>query len=418
VVAIEEEAMTSSSRRTVVVGASLAGVRAAEELRRQGYDGDLVLVGAERQYPPTDRPPLSKELLSGAYTVEQAQLRVRPFEVTTLLGRVASRLDLQARAVELDDESLVPFDDLVIATGTTPRLLPVSENTAGIHVLRTAEDCLAIRSALPAVRRVVVVGAGFVGCEVASTLRDLGVEVSLVEPMATPLQRAFGSGAGSLIADLHRRKGVDLRLGVSVTGVVEQRGGDGRPAVSAITLSDGTELECSLLVVAIGVVPSTDWLEGSGLLVADGVVCDPTCAALDVDGVPVPGVVAAGDVARWHHPVYQRTVRVEHWTNAMEQGRHAARTLLAAPGAGEPYAAVPFFWSNQYEHLVQFIGLPGPEETEVEAPGGARVLTYAEKGRLTGALVVDGARLIRSYREQILAANADRPVAVVAPTDA
>ncbi|MCW2713761.1 MAG: NAD(FAD)-dependent dehydrogenase [Frankiales bacterium] len=411
--------MATSSGRTVVVGASLAGVRAAEELRRQGYDGDLVLVGAERQYPPTDRPPLSKELLSGAFTVEQAQLRVRPFEVTALLGRVATRLDLQARAVELDDESLVPFDDLVIATGTTPRLLPVSENTGGIHVLRTAEDCLAIRALLPAVRRVVVVGAGFVGCEVASTLRSLGVQVSLVEPMDTPLKRAFGAGAGTLVADLHRRNGVDLRLGVSVTGVVEEHGSAGGPTVRAIRLSDGTELECQLLVVAIGVVPSTDWLEGSGLLLGDGVVCDMTCTALDLDGVPVPGVVAAGDVARWHHPVYQRTVRVEHWTNAMEQGRHAARTLRAGPGGGEPYAAVPFFWSNQYEHLIQFVGLPGPEETEVQAPDGSRVLTYAEQGRLTGAFVVDGARLVRSYREQILAANADRPAtAAAAPTRA
>jgi 3-phenylpropionate/trans-cinnamate dioxygenase ferredoxin reductase subunit len=410
--------MTSSSRRTVVVGASLAGVRAAEELRRQGYGGDLTLVGAEQQYPPTDRPPLSKELLSGAFTTEQAQLRVRPFEVSTLLGRVATRLDLQARTVELDDESLVPFDDLVIATGTTPRLLPVSANTGGIQVLRTAEDCLAIRSALRDVRRVVVVGAGFVGCEVASTLRELGVQVSLVEPLETPLQRAFGSGAGTLVANLHRRKGVDLRLGVAVTGVMEGRGPDGLPTVRAIRLSDGEELACELLIVAIGVVPTTDWLEGSGLLLEDGVVCDATCAALDVDGVPVPGVVAAGDVARWYHPVYQRTVRVEHWTNAMEQGRHAARTLLAAPGAGEPYSAVPFFWSNQYEQLIQFVGLPGPEEAEVEAPDGSRVLTYAEQGRLTGAFVVNGARLIRTYREQILAANADRPVASVVSTHA
>jgi NADPH-dependent 2,4-dienoyl-CoA reductase/sulfur reductase-like enzyme len=396
--------------RTVIVGASLAGVRAAEELRKKGYDGDLTMVGGEPEFPPIDRPTLSKELLAGELTLEQAQLRVRPFEVTTLLGRVATRLDLAARTVELEDESLVPFDSLVIATGTSPRLLPVSEVAGGVHVLRTAEDCLAIRSALREVRRVVVVGAGFVGCEVAATCREMGVEVTVVEPLETPLQRAFGPGAGTLVAELHRRNGVDLRLGVAVTDVIEGRGPDGSPTVRAILLSDGEELACDLLIVAIGVVPATDWLEGSGLLLEDGVVCDATCNALDIDGAAVPGVVAAGDVARWHHPVFQRLVRVEHWTNAVEQGRHAAWTLLA-PHAPEPYAAIPFFWSKQYGQLIQFVGLPGPEEVELAPSGNSRVITYSEGGRLTGALIVNGARLIRGYRDEIVAANSDRLVA-------
>jgi NADPH-dependent 2,4-dienoyl-CoA reductase/sulfur reductase-like enzyme len=409
-VAVDEEgAMASTSRRTVIVGGSLAGVRAAEALRKQGYDGSLTMVGAEPEFPPVDRPTLSKELLAGELTLEQAQLRIQPFEVTTMLGRVATRLDLAARAVELEDESLVPFDSLVLATGTSPRLLPVSENARGVHVLRTAEDCLAIRAALTDVSRVVVVGAGFVGCEVAATCREMGVQVAIVEPLEIPLQRAFGPRAGTFVAGLHRENGVDLRLGVAVTDVVEGRDPDGFPTVRAIVLSDGEELACDLLIVAIGVVPATDWLEGSGLLLDDGIVCDPVLRALDVDGVPVPGVVAAGDVARWHHPVFQRLVRVEHWTNAIEQGRHAASTLLAPAHDRVPFAEIPFFWSKQYGRLIQFVGLPGPEEVELETSGTSRVITYSEEGRLTGALVVNGPRLVRGYRDDIVAAHSGRP---------
>jgi NADPH-dependent 2,4-dienoyl-CoA reductase/sulfur reductase-like enzyme len=257
----------------------------------------------------------------------------------------------------------------------------------------------------------VVVGAGFVGCEVAATCRELGVDVAVVEPLEIPLQRAFGPRAGALVADLHRDNGVDLRLGVAVTDVVEGRDLDGSAVVRAIVLSDGEELACDLLIVAIGVVPATDWLEGSGLLLDDGVVCDTTLSALDVDGVPVPGVVAAGDVARWHHPVFQRLVRVEHWTNAIEQGRHAASTLLAPPHARLPFAEIPFFWSKQYGQLIQFVGLPGPEEVELEPSGRSRVITYSEDGRLTGALVVNGPRHVRGYRDEVVAAHSDRLVA-------
>jgi NADPH-dependent 2,4-dienoyl-CoA reductase/sulfur reductase-like enzyme len=394
------------NRRAVVVGASIAGVRAAEELRRQGFQGELVLVGAEPDYPPTDRPPLSKDLLAGAITVEQARLRVRRLDATVRTGMMATRLDLRARAVELHDESLVPFDDLVIATGTTPRVLPISASIAGVYVLRTADDCLAIRAAVARADRVVIVGAGFVGCEVASTCRELGVEVTVIEPLPTPLHRAFGPAAGALVAEMHRRRGVDLRLGVAITNVVEGVGADGTPTIRAVLLSDGTELPCEVLVVAIGVVPSTDWLESSGLVIDDGVVCDETCAALGATGV-----VAAGDVARWHHPLFRRSVRVEHWTNAIEQGRHAARRLLAGTGPGTPFAAVPYFWSNQYDHTIHFVGIPGPQERVESCGDRTRVVTYREADRLVGAFIVDGPSLVATYRKEIIAANTEPSLA-------
>jgi NADPH-dependent 2,4-dienoyl-CoA reductase/sulfur reductase-like enzyme len=391
-------------RRILVVGMSVAGVRAAEELRRQRWDGDLTIIGAESHFPPIDRPALSKDLLAGRVSVDEARLAVKPLDATLLLNRLAVGLDLERRAVRLSDDSEVEFDDLVIASGTVPRLLPIGDSIQGVYLLRTVEDCLALRDTLGDDEHVVIVGAGFVGCEVAATCHELGMNVTVIEPQPTPLKRAFGPNAGELVGELHRSRGVDLRTGVSVMDVLSTTDAQGVVRVSGVALSNGSEIPCSRLVVAIGVVPSTDWLEGSGLKIENGVVLDETCAALGAEGV-----VAAGDVARWKHPIFNRLIRVEHWTNALEQGRHAARRLLTPSGVEpKPFEAIPYYWSNQYEHMIQFVGVPGGEESGVEVlDGGGKAVLYREEGQLVGALILDAPRLITSYRKRILAEHAE-----------
>ena len=293
-----------------VVGASLAGLRAVETLRRDGYDGRLVLVGAEAHLP-YDRPPLSKEFLAGEVEPDDVALRRGPYDDLDLdlrLGRRAVALDLASRAVALDDGEPVVFDGLVLATGSTPRVVPGTPDLPGINVLRTLDDALAIRAKLDARPRVVVVGAGFIGSEVAATCRLRGLEVTVLEALPAPLVRGLGPVLGMACGELHRDHGVDLRLGVGVAGFE----GDGR--VERVRLDDGTAVDADLVVVGVGVAPATDWLATSGLTLDNGVVCDETLLA-------APGVVAAGDVARWPNPLFGgESMRVEHWTNASEQG--------------------------------------------------------------------------------------------------
>ena len=241
----------------VIVGASLAGVRAAQALRREGHEGRIVVVGAEEHWPPFDRPPLSKQVLTGAWPPDQARLRVPdPFDAELVLGRHAARLDLDDRTVTLDDGSSVAFDALVVATGAVPRTLPGTEGTPGVHLLRTVDDALALRSALVDgdVRRVAVVGAGFIGCEVASSCRTLGLDVSIIEALDLPLTRVLGPQMGAFGAALQRAHGVDLHLGIGVRAIE----GDGR--VERLILADGTVVEADVVVVGIGVRPATDWL--------------------------------------------------------------------------------------------------------------------------------------------------------------
>src|SRR5438046_768724 len=305
----------------VVVGASLAGLRAAETLRAEGFDGRLVLVGAE-QHLPYDRPPLSKQLLAGACSVDQIALRNDGYDDLSLeleLGRRATALDVNRRRVELDGRQWLSFDGLVVATGAVPRALPGTPPLEGIHLLRTLDDCLAIKAGVDAVvargGRAVVVGAGFIGSEVAATARGLGASVTVLEALATPLSKALGEELGAACAELHHDHDVDLRTGVGVSGFL------GRDHVEGVLLADGSVVEAELVVVGVGVRPATDWLESSGLELRDGVVCDSTCRA-------APGIVAAGDVARWPNPLFDVEMRLEHWTNAAEQGIAAARTLL------------------------------------------------------------------------------------------
>ncbi|MET0804970.1 MAG: FAD-dependent oxidoreductase, partial [Acidimicrobiales bacterium] len=334
-----------------IVGGSLAGLRAAETLRQEGFGGTVVIVEAEAG-APYDRPPLSKQLLSGAWALADARLPVDvdALEVDWERGCRATGLDLTARRLALADGRTIPFDGLVIATGAAPRHLPGSGGLAGVHVLRTLDDCLAIKADLDAAPgRVVVVGAGFIGSEVAATCRQQGHEVTVVEALPVPMERILGTDLGSLTADLHRDHGVRVRLGV---GVEALEGGD---RVERVRLADGSVVDADVVVVGIGVAPSTGWLEGSGLALDNGVVCDETCLA-------APGVVAAGDIARWPNARFGEVMRVEHWENALEQGAAAARRLLAGDEPGERFEPVPWFWSDQYDRKIQLAGRSGPDD--------------------------------------------------------
>lgn len=378
-----------SRERIVVVGASLAGLRAVETLRSDGYDGALTLVGAE-PYLPYDRPPLSKEVLRGEWDESRIALRRKDYAELDLdlrLGLRATALDLHARAIELEDGGALEWDKLLIATGATPRRLPGTEGLAGVHVLRSLDDALALRADLEAEpRRVVVVGAGFIGAEVAASCRARGLAVTLVEPLPAPMERGLGRESGGIMAQVHREHGVDLRLGTGVESL----------DVGRVKLSDGSVLDADVVVVGIGVTPATGWLEGSGLALDDGVLCDATCAT------GVPGVFAAGDVARAFHPLYGRALRMEHWTHAVEQGVAAARALL---GRAEPFAAVPLFWSDQYDCKIQLAGLPEFDGESAVVHGSVEerkfVRLYERAGKLCAALGFNQARRMIGYRGAI-----------------
>jgi NADPH-dependent 2,4-dienoyl-CoA reductase/sulfur reductase-like enzyme len=389
----------------VVVGASLAGLRAAEEVRHEGHTGPVIIIG-EELHAPYDRPPLSKQLLAGTWDVARIHHHA-PDALDTLglefrLGRRATSLDLESRLVRTDDGDEVHFDGLIVATGTVARPLPGTEGLPAVHNLRTLDDCLAIRHALTSAgerARVVVIGAGFIGSEVAATCHGLGAEVTVVEALPTPLGRVLGDEMGAACATLHRAAGVTLRTGVGVDRVTARPGGD--PPV-VVHLGDGTDLGADVVVVGIGVVPTVGWLEGSGLRLDNGVVCSETLFAGD-------RVVAAGDVARWTHAGLGEELRVEHWTNAAEGGAAAARNLLAGSAAAEAYDPVPFFWSDQYSTKIQVIGLPGPEDEVVVVEGsveeGKLVALYRRGDRLRAALAFSRPRHLMAYRP-LLAAGA------------
>lgn len=340
-------------KQVVVVGAGVAGTRAAETIRQVGYDGDLTIVGAER-HAPYHRPPLSKKLLTGQ--VHRAGVDLAPqfdLEARVLRGASALGLDMGSRTVRLrdgDDDLSVQFDGLVIATGAVPREWPGGPAPDGVLMLRTVDDCLAIRERLRHSPRVVVVGGGFIGAEVAASCRSIGLDVALIEKAASPLLAALGKELAPRWADLHRQRGVDVRVGVGLDAFV------GNERVEAVRLTDGSQLPADLVVIGLGVTPATDWLADSGLRVDDGVVCDAT-GAVEGSTKDVP-VVAAGDVARWWHPLYERHLRIEHWDHAGRQGAAAARTLLAGRDSAEDYDEVPYFWSDQYDVKVQMLGVP------------------------------------------------------------
>jgi len=380
-------------RRVLVVGASAAGLAAAETLRREGYAGEITLIG-EEQHQPYDRPPLSKQILAGEWEADRLALRaaehLADLRLDMRLGARATGLDVTAHEVRLAAGESVGYDALVIATGVRPRRLPGE----GAHVLRTLGDALALRENLGPGKRLVVVGAGFLGAEAAAVARRLGTEVTMLEPAPVPLAHAVGAEVGTVLAQAHRDHGVDLRTGVSVTSV----------APGGVRLADGELVEADEVLVAIGSLPNTEWLEDSGLTIDDGVVCDEYCAAVSAQGLG-HGIYAAGDVARWHNPLFDASMRIEHRTNAAEQGMAAARNLLA-PASPKPFAPVPYFWSDQYDMKVQAHGyLRGHEEIAViEGSYADRrfLAAYRTGDRVAGVLAVGvSPKVIRPWRQAI-----------------
>jgi 3-phenylpropionate/trans-cinnamate dioxygenase ferredoxin reductase component len=392
--------VTEAAPAVVVVGASLAGLRAAEELRHRGFGGRLTVVGDE-EHRPYDRPPLSKQVLAGSWDLDRIELTVGGaggldgLDVDWRLGTRATGLDSAGRRVTLAGGEELPYEGLVIATGARPRSLPGTGELAGVHTLRTLDDCLAVRADLDAgAGRVVVVGAGFIGSEVAATCRGRGCEVTVLEALPVPLGRALGDEMGSVMGELHRDHGVAVRLGVGVAGI------EGAGRVERVRLADDSVVEADLVVVGIGVTPNTGWLEGSGLALDDGVVCDATTRA-------APGIVAAGDVARWPSHRFGELMRVEHWDNAIAMGEHAARRLLddladAAAPPGEPYDPVPWFWSDQYDRKIQLAGRSSDADEVRVVDGSVEerrfVALYRRGDRLVGALAMNRPRLLVTFR--------------------
>jgi len=363
--------------RIVVVGAGLAAWRLISELTRSGYSGDLVVIGDEI-HEPYDRPPLSKQVLRGG--CEDTRLAPEGFfresNVQLMLGAAAVGLDRAKGTVELADGAQVGYDRLVIATGVQPRRMATWPDLAGLHTLRTRDDALALRAELPSAKRALVVGAGFVGCEVASSLRFSGLEVVLVEPQAAPLAGVLGSDVGALVARLHRAEGVDLRTETGVSGF----DGDGR--VERATLTDGSEVLADVVVAGIGSVPATSWLAGSGIEIDDGVHADHVGQTND------PRVWAIGDVAAWQ--VQGVRQRVEHWTNVSEQAQALVPALLGQGSSPRP-PAVPYFWSDQYGVKIQALGTPSPDAVlHLLFDDGRRFLACYERDRRLVAAVSAG----------------------------
>lgn len=383
--------------RVVIAGASLAGLRAAESLRQLGFEGQLTLLGDEDAMP-YDRPPLSKEVLRGDWEPEQTALvrdpaRFEALQLDLRLGRRATALDTNAKRLSVDDDSHIDFDGLVVATGASPRRLPNPDKLGGVYTLRTLDEAIAIRSELEKSPRVAVVGAGFIGAEVAASCRARGLDVTMIEALPVPIERAVGRDIGEAVAQLHRDHSVDVRLGVGV----EALEGGGR--VGRVRLSDGSHVEADVVVVGIGVIPNIDWLEGSGLKLGNGLVCDSRCAT------NVPGIVAAGDVAQWQNPLFSEAMRIEHWSNASEMARAAVETLLAREEETPEYSSVPFFWSDQYEIKIQSAGRLSDADASEVVSGSLDdrkfLKLYGKQGRLTGALSFNEPRKLIGYRRKL-----------------
>ncbi|MEV5652754.1 FAD-dependent oxidoreductase [Nocardia sp. NPDC052254] len=368
----------------VIVGAGLAGLRTAEELRRAGYEGGLILVGDESRLP-YDRPPLSKQFVRGE--TEDTTLRPAEFfaekEIELRLGVAVTGVDTAARVLTFADGATLEYGALIVATGLRPKRIPGLPEASGIHVLRRHEDAAALRDQLATARRALVVGAGFIGCELAASFRSRGVDVVLVEPQPTPLAAALGEAVGRLVGRLHREEGVDVRCGVGLTSLHAENG-----AVTGATLADGSTVSADLVVIGVGSAPVTEWLADSGIPLAEpqaggGVLAD------EVGRTGVEGVWAVGDVAAWRHD-NGRHKRVEHWTNAGEQAKLLATALL---GGEIPEAVrVPYVWSDQYDVKIQVLGTPaGADEIRVIDDDGRKFLAhYFDAGVLTA--VVGGGR--------------------------
>lgn len=385
----------------VIVGGGLAAARTAEQLRRAEYAGSITIVSDETHLP-YDRPPLSKEVLRNPD--HDVVLKPQEFydenDITLRLGSAAASVDTSAQTVTLADGSVLGYDELVIATGLVPKRIPSFPDLEGIRVLRSIDDSAALRAHSSTAQRAVIVGAGFIGCEVAASLRQLGVDVVIVEPQPTPLASVLGEQIGALVTRLHQAEGVDVRCGIGVASV------EGTGKVEKVVLSDGTELEADVVVVGIGSHPVTGWLDGSGITVDNGVVCD------DAGRASAPHVWAIGDVASWRSEVGHQ-VRVEHWSNVAEQARAMVPALLGLePGAA--LTVVPYFWSDQYDVKIQCLGEPAADDTvHIVEDDGRKFLAYYERDGVLTAVVGGGMPgKVMKARGKIAAAT---PIADVLP---
>jgi len=385
-----------------VIGGSLAGLRAVETLRTDGFSGNITVVNAEDS-APYDRPPLSKKFLSGEWEADRIQLR-KPSDIdelgaTWLNSTHATALNVATRELTLNTSSVLNYDACIIATGGIARELPQQPHAQGIHQLRTLHDATALREELQPGKKLVVIGAGFIGLEAAATAVARGCTVTVLEGLPAPLIRGLGEDMGTAATAIHATQGVNIRCNVRVQGIETQAG-----SVTGVRISDAngeSVVAADVVLVGIGVAPATQWLEGSGLAVNDGVVCDAHLQA-------APGVFAAGDVARWENGLYsdlEPTMRVEHWTTAAEQGLHAARNALAHINNTPlvPYSAVPFFWSDQFTARIQFLGRStDAEEIRVVAGSvdeGKFAAAYMRAGRLVGVLGVSMPKVVMPSRK-------------------
>ncbi len=384
-------------RSVVIVGASLSGVRTAEALREKGFDGHITLIGDETHLP-YDRPPLSKGYLSGKDN--RARIDLRPAEsyatdaIDVQLATRVTGVVLSPESVTLStSSSTVVADALVIASGARTRPAPFPVDHPSVHEVRRVEDSDRLRPLLVDGARIVVIGAGFIGAEVASTARSLGCSVTVVEAVPVPLSRQLGDDMGRACAALHERNGVTLLAGETVLGV----------SAAGVALGNGQTLTADVVVVGIGVQPNTEWLDGSRIELRDGVCADPMLRALMVSGAALDNVVAVGDVARWTNALFDEEMRIEHWTNAAESAEHAASTLL---GAREPYAPVPYFWSDQYGRKIQFVGrATGFDEVRVvqgAVSDDAWLALYRRGDRIVAALGVHKMRALMTARKAVL----------------
>ncbi|XRQ10533.1 NAD(P)/FAD-dependent oxidoreductase [Actinomadura welshii] len=377
--------------RMVVVGASLGGLRAAEQLRAAGHTGELVVIGDE-PHPPYNRPPLSKEVLAGEVSFDRVAFRMRSStaDVDWRLGTAVARADLAARTVHLADGTDIPYDGLVIATGLRPRRLDAPGSGPSRHVVRTLDDAAALRGRLHPGARVAVVGAGFIGCEVAATARTLGADVTVVAPESEPMLRPLGPALGAELRRRHEGHGVRFLLGRTIA----------RFTATGLELSDGTAVTAEAVVEAVGSVPCTQWLEGNGLDLSDGVLCD---GALRVEGRP--DVVAVGDVARFPNPRYDDVARrVEHWSIPTDTAKRAARALLGKEEG--PFMPLPSFWSDQYDMRLQSFGAPGLGGDDIRVLegdlGGEAAVGYHREGALVGVVMLGCVRRHAHYRKLLL----------------
>ncbi len=382
-----------------IVGSSLAGLRGAEALRKADFGGRIRMIGAEAHLP-YDRPPLSKQVLAGTWEPERIALadseKLAALDLQFVPSTKAIDFDLGSRQLVTEGPqgtTTEAVDSMLIATGARARWLPGTEDMEGVYTLRTIDDSLSLMAGLEAApSRVVVIGAGFIGAEVAATVKERGIDVTLIESMAYPMARALDESVGTLCGEVLVEHGIDLRLGVGVASI------EGDARVERVVLSDGSTIDAEIVVVGIGVLPNTEWLATSGLEIDNGVVCDATCLA-------APGITAAGDVARWPNTRFDEVMRVEHWENAVDQAGVAARRLLLEADDAPEYRPVPWFWSDQFDRKIQMAGRPRATDETCLVTGSLEerrfAVIYGRDNKLTGVFGMNRPRHVMQYRMRI-----------------